>query len=206
MLHLFGQKNDKLLEASKMYRLVASAIQNAKKNIKLNALQNSYIGLKFYILIPNPKFWFLIINAYKTQTLNVIKKWNLHVIKLETNNTHARFQNNILIFDCACAMVKKKQVKQIASLLWNAFLEDFQLLYVKINDIFGNLGQAGQYRHFFNSALDSAALLQGYASGYHKNTGFNLISQPAIYSLGCGWRLCGTADGWWSRAAYGCNL
>ena len=45
------------------------------------------------------------INAYKDKNFGVIQKTGIYVVKLHTNNTHTKFQSNILTF--GCAMVRK---------------------------------------------------------------------------------------------------
>ena len=47
-------------------------------------------------------------NAYKNQNFGVIQQTGIYVVNLYTNNTHTKFQSNILIF--GCVIVKRKQV------------------------------------------------------------------------------------------------
>ena len=93
--------------------------KNAKRRI-INDLQIGY--LKFLIFFDfDPKignFDFSKINAYKIQNFQVIQKAGIYVIKVHTNNIHAKFQSNLFIFGCAMAI---KQVKVMTSLFERSF-------------------------------------------------------------------------------------
>ena len=46
------------------------------------------------------------------QNFQVIQKTEIYVIEIDRNNTHTKFQSNIIVFGCAMA---KKQVKVMTS-------------------------------------------------------------------------------------------
>ena len=43
------------------------------------------------------------IKAYRSQNFEVIQKTKPHVVKIHTNNTHAKFQSITFVFGCAVA-------------------------------------------------------------------------------------------------------
>ena len=79
-------------------------------DVKLNVLQNGYLGFLMYIDFEpqNLKFHFFPKTMARIiQNFQVIKN-RIHLIEIHTNNTHAKFQSNIFVFDCTMA---KKQIK-----------------------------------------------------------------------------------------------
>ena len=123
MCRHFGKKG-KCLKTVDMFSFEVRCIRNTPNGIKLNSLQNGYLGFSifFYFNPQKSKFQFIM---------------GIHVIKIHTNNMHTKFQSNIFVF--GCAMAKKRKSDDITFLKCNFW--NFQLLYKKTNDILGILRQ-----------------------------------------------------------------
>ena len=119
------------------------------RKIDLFTIWLSRIFLIFFDFDPqNSKCLFFLKNKclLKPKFWNYQKKNNgRYVVKLHTNNTHTKFQNNIFVF--GCAMVEKPGKGDDVTVLKCTFWH-FLLPYVKTNNIFGILRQNWS-RHVF---------------------------------------------------------
>ena len=107
----FGPQISKCLKAARMFSFEVRRNQSTPIRVKLNFLQNSHLGFLIFLDFDpkNSKFQFFSkIIAYKIQNLQVIQKTGMYVIERRTNNTHTKFQRNILVFGCAMAKTPGK--------------------------------------------------------------------------------------------------
>ena len=105
MFRYFGSKNSKCLSAARMFSFEVRRNRKTPNGVKLNALQNGYLGfLIFFDFDPkNSKFRFFEKFAYKIQRFQAIQKTGIYVIDIHTNNRPTKFQSNIFVFGCAMA-------------------------------------------------------------------------------------------------------
>ena len=93
------------------------------KDVKLNALQNGYLGFSIFFgftpKIQNLNFSKII--AYKIRNFQVIQKTGIYVMEIHTNNKHTKFQSNLFVFGCAMAKKPGKgdDVTFLKCILWH---------------------------------------------------------------------------------------